>query len=400
MIEKQVDILIIGGGLTGAILQLALVGKGYSILLIDSNRFSDKIDANFDARTLALSPASAKILDMLQVWPLLEQDATPIHAIHVSDQHYFGATRLHAQMDKPLGYVVEMQYINRALYQLIEQENVLAPAQLIELDKHSGLAMVTTQDEEVRIQAKLVVAADGADSTVRRLVGLSAKNKDYNQHALVANIELARSHNYQAYERFTSAGPLALLPMTKNRVSLVWAQGFEAAKRLTTITEKEFLRALHQTFGYRLGRFLRAGQRTLFPLRQVVMQQQTRWPFVFVGNAAHALHPVAGQGFNLGLRDVATLAQCIVHKGLDEGMLRQYEAMRQHDQRSIIALTDGLVKIFTSRLPGMAFARNLGLIAMDNFSVLKKGLSYYTRGFAGITPDLVCGIDLHVEEAK
>ncbi|WED42875.1 2-octaprenyl-6-methoxyphenyl hydroxylase [Legionella cardiaca] len=399
MADKQVDILIVGGGLTGASLSLALAGQGYSTLLIDAHRLSDKITADFDARTLALSPASVRILEMLKIWPLLQENATAIETIHVSDQHHFGAARLKGQPDNPLGYVVEMQYINRALHHLLAHEPILAPAQLLSLDKQSSLATVATANGNMTIQARLIVAADGAESAVRRLLGLSARNKDYQQHAIVANIGLARSHYNRAYERFTASGPLALLPMTENRASLVWALQPDEAKQLQAVSEKEFLVILQKAFGYRLGRFVRVGQRVVFPLRQVVMTQQIDWPFVFVGNAMHTLHPVAGQGFNLGLRDVATLAQCIIQLGLNPAMLKQYATMRQHDQRSIAGLTDGLIKIFTSHLPGLAFARNVGLIAVDNLAFLKKTLAYYTRGFAGITPDLVCGIALNTEES-
>ncbi|KTC86860.1 2-octaprenyl-6-methoxyphenyl hydroxylase [Legionella brunensis] len=398
MADKQVDILIVGGGLTGAALMLALADKGYTSLLIDANKLSDKSHADFDARSLALSPASVRILEMLNLWPLLQCDATAINTIHVSDQHRFGTTRLSGQSDKPLGYVVEMQYINQALQHLLPSHNVLAPAQLQLLDPQKGLAKVSTSSGELNIQARLIVAADGTDSAVRRLLNLSAIQKDYGQQAIVANIGLARSHRHCAYERFTASGPLALLPMTDNRASLVWALKPEEAKHLFNVSEKEFLNALQRAFGYRLGRLVRVGKRAIFPLRQVVMTTQTAWPVVFVGNAAHTLHPVAGQGFNLGLRDVATLAQCIVQKGLNQTMLQQYEEMRRHDQRSMVSLTDGLVKIFTSRLPGFSLVRNVGLVAVDNLPLLKNSLAYYARGFAGVTPDLVCGIALDSKE--
>ncbi|ASQ47440.1 2-octaprenyl-6-methoxyphenyl hydroxylase [Legionella clemsonensis] len=399
MVDKQVDILIVGGGLTGAVLLLALADKGYSVLLVDANKFSDKIHADFDARSLALSPASVRILDMLNVWPLLQANATAINTIHVSDQHHFGTTRLTGKPDKPLGYVVEMQYINRALHQLLSLQEILAPAQLQFLDQQKGVVTASTSTGEFSIQAKLIVAADGTDSAVRRLLNIPARQKDYGQLAIVANIGLARAHHYWAYERFTASGPLALLPMTDNRASLVWALKPEEAQRLFHLNEKEFLTTLQRQFGYRLGRLVRVGKRVIFPLRQVVMTQQTPWPFVFVGNAAHTLHPVAGQGFNLGLRDVAALAQCILQYGLNPSMLQQYGGMRRQDQQSIINLTDGLIKIFTSRLPGLSLARNVGLVAVDNLPFLKNRLAYYARGFAGVTPDLVCGMALDSKEA-
>ncbi|KTD17899.1 2-octaprenyl-6-methoxyphenyl hydroxylase [Legionella jordanis] len=395
MVEKELDILIVGGGLTGAALLLALAGKGFRVLLIDNKPLSEKADINFDARSLALSPASIRILEKLNIWPLLENKATSIRQIHVSEQRQFAATRLQAKPGKALGYVVEMPYINQALQQLLNKDDVLAPAQLSQLDEASGIALVTTPNgQQFKISAKLVVAADGTHSAVRQLLNLKTKTHDYHQQAIVANIGLARTHDHVAYERFTPSGPLAMLPLTDNRASLVWALPPQQAQQLMIVSEKEFLKALQQAFGYRLGRFCRAGERMLFPLKQVLMPTAVKWPFVFVGNAVHTLHPVAGQGFNLGLRDVAALAQCIMNDGLNEAMLANYSSMRRHDQRAIVTLTDGLIKIFTSRLPGMALARNAGLMAMEHFTVLKKLLRHYTQGFGGITPDLVCGIDL------
>lgn len=394
MVEKQVDILIIGGGLTGTILKLALAKSGYSTLLIDMNSFSDKVHADFDARTLALSPASIRILQMLDIWPLLQQDATAIETIHVTEQHRFGSAHIQGQPDKPLGYVVEMQHINRALYQLRDEEQSLAPARLSALNKDESSVTISTEKGDVLVHAKLIVAADGTDSAVRRLSALPVKVKDYQQHAIVANIGLARAHLNIAHERFTSSGPLALLPMTGARTSLVWVMQPADAEHLVSLTEKEFLANLQRAFGYRLGRFTRVGKRVIYPLRQLTMPEKTAWPLVFVGNAAHTLHPVAGQGFNLGLRDVATLAQCIMQQGLNEAMLNNYQTMRQHDEKAITHLTDGFVKIFTSPIPGMALLRNLGLIAVDNLPVLKRCLTRYTCGFAGVTPDLVCGIRL------
>jgi 2-octaprenyl-6-methoxyphenol hydroxylase len=396
--DKQVDILIVGGGLAGAILMLALANKGYSTLLVDANSFTNKASSDFDARTLALSPASVRILQMLQIWPLLQKKATPITTIHVSDQHHFGAAHLRGQAANPLGYVVEIQHINHALDQLLKDADMLAPAQLSALNKQDGLATISSPVGELLVQAQLIVAADGAESATRRFSDLKVEIKDYEQQAIVANIGLARAHQEQAYERFTSSGPLALLPMTDTRAALVWALSSEEARRLMALGEQAFLTALQRAFGYRLGRFVKLGRRVTYPLRQIFMPEQVAWPLVFVGNAAHTLHPVAGQGFNLGLRDVATLAQCIIQDGLNDVMLRRYQIMRRHDQMAIIRLTDSLINLFTSRLPGLVFARNLGLIAMDNSSLFKKILTRYACGFAGLVPDLVCEIALKAKE--
>lgn len=400
MADKQVDILIIGGGLTGATLLLALQGLGFSTLLVEAKSFSDKINPDFDARSLALSPASKRILTMLGIWDILENYATRINTIHVSDQKRFGVSRLQGDEHNPLGYVVEMQYINLALHQLLNKGQLIAPATVKSLDLVNKQATVVTETGEIRITAQLIVAADGADSAVRQFCSLPVKSKTYNQHAIVANVGLIKPHACQAYERFTAQGPLALLPMQDNKMSLVWAMSPQKAEHMIALDEVTFLMELQKAFGYRLGRFIKAGKRFSYPLKQVLMPQQTRWPVVFVGNAAHTLHPVAGQGFNLGLRDVATLAQCIAKKGLNEQMLDDYLHLRSHDQQVITRMTDGLVSLFTSRLPGVALARTLGLIAFDNIPALKNLLARYARGFGGITPDLVCEIALTLREPE
>ena len=391
---KTVDILIVGGGLTGATLMLSLSDKGYNTLLVDTKPFSDRVNADFDARTLALSPASVRILQMLKIWPLLQEHATPIEKIHVSERAVFGSAQLHADLQSPLGYIVEMQHINRALHQLLNPKQIITPATVTAVNYDSATVTISHEGVESTIKARLIVAADGTDSTLRHLCGLSAEEKDFGQHGIVANIGLARPHQQHAYERFTASGPLALLPMTGLRAALVWALPPKDAARLALSSEQAFLKALQLAFGYRLGRFVKVGERAVYPLKQVIMKQQTIGSVVFVGNAAHTIHPVAGQGFNLGLRDVATLAQCIAQHGVGSEMLSLYEQARRHDQNTIIRFTRSLIALFTSQLPGLAVARGAGLIALDNVSLLKNLLTRYTRGFAGVIPDLVCGIPL------
>lgn len=392
--DCEVDILIVGGGLTGAALMMALAGTGFSTLLVEKKPFSDKLHADFDARSLALSPASVRILQMLDAWPLLNASATAIETIHVSEQRRFGSAHLEGAQHNPLGYVVEMQHISRALHQLLDQQQVIAPARLTAINASEGTAILGCSSGDLNVRAKLIVAADGADSSVRMLCGLETEIKDYAQHAIVANIGLARSHQQCAYERFTPTGPLALLPLTGHRSSLVWAMSPHEAERMMALSEVDFLKQLQRAFGYRLGRFMRAGQRVVHPLRQVLMPEKVTGKVVFVGNAAHTLHPVAGQGFNLGLRDVAMLAQCIVREGLGADMLKLYSQSRRFDQAAITHFTNGLIELFTSELPGAALARTLGLVAVDNTPWLKNLLTRYARGYAGITPDLVCGIAL------
>ncbi len=391
---EQVDILIIGGGLTGASLMLALRELGYHCLLVERRPLDDKITLDFDARSLALSPASVRILSMLGVWSLLQEYATPIRLIHVSDQHRFGSSKLEAKPDNPLGYVIEMYYINQALQQLLIKEQLLAPATLKELDLNAQEAVLETSSGQRRIKAQLIVAADGTESSLRTLCQLTVRKKSYKQEAIVANIALTKPHDYQAFERFTPEGPLALLPLSEKKMSLVWAMSPEKAKERMEMTDQKFLQQVQQAFGYRLGRLVKVSRRFSYPLQQWIMPQQSKWPVVFIGNAAHTLHPVAGQGFNLGLRDVAALAQTIAEYGLTKEMLDCYIKTREQDQINIISLTNSLISLFTSRIPGVGLARDLGLLLLDNSPFLKKCLSRYAQGYSGIIPDLVCEIPL------
>lgn len=395
MADEQVDVLIIGGGLIGATLLLALANKGYKVCLAEAKPFESRLGHHFDARTLAISPASATILNGLGLWPLLNKALTPIETIHVSEQYRLGTTRLRNEGGAPLGFVIELQAIQAALHQLLPPDQIITPAQLTALD--GGLATLQCGHQERCIQAKLIVAADGGFSTVRRLSGLAVKTKNYGQHALIANIGLNRDHHNHAYERFTRTGPLAMLPMTEKRAGLVWCLPPTEAETLKVMDESQFLKQLQQTFGYKLGRLIKVGQRTVYPLSQMIMPEQTAWPVVFVGNAAHTLHPVAGQGFNLGLRDVAALAQCIIRQGITPEMTLAYQAMRQSDQAAIVTLTDKMVRIFGSRIPGLGFGRSLGLMIMDNSALLKSILAHYTQGYAGVLSDLICNLPLDGE---
>jgi 2-octaprenyl-6-methoxyphenol hydroxylase len=398
--EEAVDVLIIGGGPIGAALLLALEGHDYKVRMVESLPFEHKISPDFDARTLALSMASVRILEMLAIWPLLEPKATPIHSIHVSEQGRFAQTRLERE-DGPndaLGYVIEMQHILQAMHTLLDYKKLIIPAKLIALDRDVGLATIQHQEKERKIRAKIIVAADGTESTVRSLTKMSVERKFYCQQAITANIGLKRSHGSRAYERFTQEGPLALLPMSNQRSALVWALTPKHAKELMGLEEGDFLKHLQRAFGYRLGRFTQVGKRVLFPLVQTIMPEPVAPPIVFIGNAAQTLHPVAGQGFNLGLRDAATLAQCLIQYGPNEHMLQSYQAMRRYDQVAIRSFTDGLVRLFTSQWKGLAWLRALGLLTIDQVLPLQRLVTQHASGFRGQIPDLACGIPLAPEK--
>lgn len=393
-VEKEVDILIIGGGLTGVSLMLALAPYHFKILLVDQHDVHQRSEPGFDTRALALSPTSVAILKQLQIWPCIKKEATPIHRIAVSQQGYFGATELLGQ--QPLGFVVEMHTLNHAFHQKLPPEMLYAPATLIQCSPVSGCVLIQHKDKQYNVRAQLIIAADGMNSKVRQFTSLSGHVNAYNQCAITANIGLARFHQGIAYERFTPQGPIALLPMQGNKASLVWALTPEEAARHMALSDKAFLESLQVQFGYKLGRFIKVGKRQMHPLKEMLMSKQIEWPIVFIGNAAHTLHPVAGQGFNLALRDAAILAQCIVKQGITPAMLKEYEDLRYYDQRSIYYFTRSLVQLFTAPLPGLGILRGLGLLTFDVFSGLKNTLARYAQGYGGIIPDLACGMDLKV----
>jgi len=347
-----------------------------------------------------LSPASMRILKQLQVWLDLKNSMAPINMIHVSEQGRFGQARLNRSLkdDEPLGAVVEMHVLEAALHAHLNAECIVTPARLIALNPATGVATLKVPSGEKKLQARWVVAADGVNSSVRTLCGAPVRYKTYPEHAIAGNIKLSRPHEQVAYERFTSSGPLALLPLPGPYMALVWTLPPEEAARLKALDDADFLKILQRAFGYRLGRFIAVGQRMTYPLRQVMMPQQVHERVVFVGNAAHTLHPVAGQGFNLGLRDVAMLAQCAAEHGLTVKALTRYQIARASDQHTIMTATDALVSLFKNPIPGVGFARRLGLVALDNSAFLKNILLRHAQGFGGMVPDLVCGIPLKLEK--
>ena len=399
MIDRELDILIIGGGLIGATLLHALKGLGLETLLVEAKPLKSRGQQDFDARSLALSAASVRILSMLNLWDKIEPLAYKLMRIHVSEQGRFGTALLeHPNPDQALGYIIEMQAMQQILSHLIDESSLLAPAELIAFDPNTRIAKIQQGDRCQTIRARLCVAADGADSKMREYCQLGVEQKRYSQDALVCNLGLRRSHHDLAYERFTPHGPLALLPLGPKRMTLVWSLPSHEAARLEVASDQEFEQALRAVIGYRLGRLEKIGQRKIYPLQHLMMPKQFKDSVVFIGNAAHTLHPVAGQGFNLGLRDLAMLVQMISQQGLDNlnDLLDQYQQARQADLRNIANFTDGLVRLFSHAHPGLRWMRQLGLVALDNSPGLKRILSRHASGLAGELPDWVCRIPVEV----
>jgi 2-octaprenyl-6-methoxyphenol hydroxylase len=402
------DIAIVGGGMVGASLSVALAPLGLRILLIESVPHDAAAQPSFDERTTALSNGSRRILETLGVWQELAASASPIAKIHVSDKGRFGFARLEAaeQGLAALGHVVPNRALGRALWSRLagfSNVQVLCPAKVVDVAlREASVALhADSQQPSLTVEARLAVAADGAGSALRTAAGMVADSRDYRQTALITTVLPQRFHEQVAYERFTPSGPLALLPLSDGRCTLVLTLNTEDAAPVLAMSDAQFIAELQRRFGFRLGRFLQVGRRSSYPLSITRAQQLSAGRCVAIGNAAQSLHPVAGMGFNLGLRDVASLAELIAERigseSFDPGsteLLAQYDAWRAADRRGVIAFTDGLVRAFSSPLAALGVLRNIGLLAFDLLPPAKAALSRLSTGATGRVPKLARGVAL------
>jgi 2-octaprenyl-6-methoxyphenol hydroxylase len=397
----QVDIAIVGGGMVGASLALALAGTAKRVLLIEAVAADSSLQPSFDDRTTALGNGSRRVFEMLGVWPRLAAHAGTVAEIRVSDAGHAGAARLTAaeQGLEALGYVVPNRQLGLALWQQLAAQPSIAvrnPAQLRELRLDADAAHLTLSagGATETVMARVVVAADGAQSLVRAAAGIAAEVEDYGQVAVVVHVATDVPATGIAYERFTPTGPLAVLPLADGRYTVVWTLAPERAQQVCSLDDAAFGAALQSDFGWRIGRIMRVGARASYPLRLSRAESRVGTRAVLVGNAAQSLHPVAGQGFNLGLRDAALLAE-ILAVAPDPGapaVLEDYERRRAADRRGMIGFTDGLVRLFASDRPGVALGRNLGLALFDLAPGAKRALSRLSWGFGGDTPRLLRGL--------
>jgi 2-octaprenyl-6-methoxyphenol hydroxylase len=410
----KVDIAICGGGLVGATLAVALAELGFAVVLIEAHPFGTSGQPSFDDRTTALSNGSRRIFEALRVWPLLEREATAIRRIHVSDRGRFGFARLDAaeQGLSALGFVVVNRAMGAALWQRLGESSVriLAPARVRGMQLVDGRQRIDCDlgapgnvAGRVAIEARLAIAADGAQSVLRDAAGIGAKTWSYEQTALVTNVLTQRFHDHVAYERFTPEGPLALLPMSEGRLGLIWTFATGVAPAIAQVDDATFLARLQDAFGFRLGRFMKAGARQLYPLSLTRADEHIAGRLAIVGNAAQTLHPIAGQGFNLGLRDAASLAEVLVEgraqqkDAFDPGdgmWLERYREWRAADRSNIVRFTDGLVRVFTQPFGPIKVLRNVGMLAFDLMPVAKSALSQLSLGAAGRVPKLARGASL------
>lgn len=416
--SEHFDLIIVGGGLVGASLACALAESGLQIAVVDAaSPDVTHAEANsaprFDERSIALAYGASRIFRSIGVWPLLHAAGlTPIHTIHVSDRQHAGLTRLHREDESvdALGYIVPMRVMGAALVEKMSQlENVTqyCPASVTSMHISAGSAQVEIEsaNKKQTLESKLVIGADGIHSVVRDAMGVALNAVDYHQHAVIANIATEFAHANVAYERFTETGPMAVLPLADDaaglhRSALVWTVNEKDSSELMSLDEATFLARLQERFGNRLGRITKVGKRSCFPLGLQYAKEQIGERVALIGNAAHTLHPVAGQGFNLGLRDVAVMAQVLTdaqRAGEDIGslqVLQKYADWRRRDHRRVVGFTDGLVRLFSNNAPPLVMARNLGLVLADVFPPIKRLITRQAMGLSGKLPRLSRGLKL------
>jgi 2-octaprenyl-6-methoxyphenol hydroxylase len=401
---QRCDVAIVGGGMVGASLALALAGTRLKVTLIEAIEASSAEQPSFDDRTSALGNGARRILEALGVWPHIVQGAGAINAIHVSDAGHFAFARLDAAEHglEAFGYTVNNRQLGAVLWRALRAAThieLLAPARVhgVQLGEDAAqLQILTAGGVASVLQAALVVAADGAHSLIKQASGIGSHAHDYQQVAVVANISTDRAARGVAYERFTAAGPLALLPLRDGSYTIVWTLEPQRAHFMQECSTAQFCSALQSAFGWRAGQIQRVGQRHAYALELVRAQQLTATRVALIGNAAQALHPIAAQGFNLGLRDAAVLAELIAQAS-DPGapaLLARFAARRAKDRRAMIGFTDNLVKLFGDRHTAVIGARALGLLLFDLNTPAKRALSRLSFGFGGALPRLSRGLSL------
>lgn len=425
--KKPFDIIISGGGLSGSLMALSLAdltkadGSLLSIAIIEANKpeistLGEHKAAQhnnpplFDDRVLALSHASAKYLDSVNVWQYLSVDACAIKKIDISDRGHYGKARIEAKEHdvSALGYVIAMAKIGQGqLKALASKSNVqwFSPDTIADINWQPNNEHVPEPSNTVNnnvvdvtlssgnsLQTSLLLACDGANSLCRKLANIEVSKSDYKQVALIANVATEKAHNNKAFERFTDFGPIAMLPLVslkneQNRCSLVWTMSAEQSEQLLALSDNEFSHQLELAFGSWLGAITQVGKRDVYPLVLLQAQQQTYHRMALIGNASHTIHPIAGQGFNLGLRDVQLMASLIENQLQNQAdigsftLLNEYSQKRKQDQKQIITLTDSLVTLFSNHLPPLVVGRNTGLKIMNYFQPLKRTLVNKLMGY-------------------
>ena len=396
------ELLIAGGGLNGLLLGIACAEAGLEVAVVDRQDPATMLGETFDGRASAIAYGSKLVLDGVGVWPQIADEAEPIREIRVADDdsplflHY---DHRDLGSDIPLGYIVENRVLRRALFErarTLPSLTLLAP-QTVEGVARDDAAAVATLGDGTWMSTRLVAAADGKDSPLRRAANIYAVEWRYKQVGIVTTVAHERPHGGIAIEHFLPAGPFAILPMTGNRSSIVWTEDAALAPHLMALPEVEFAAELAARFGDFLGAIEPVGPRWAYPLSLMQAERYTARRLALVGEAAHVIHPIAGQGLNVGIRDVAALAEAIVDArrlGLDIGddsVLERYQRWRRLDAVVLAAVTDGLNRLFSNTIAPVKLARDLGLAAVNRLPPLKRLLMQHAMGTLGERPRLARG---------
>lgn len=399
--NERCDIAIVGGGLAGASLAVALAPLGYDIVVVEAVAYQASDQPSYDDRTLALSHSSCRILSGIGLWEALEADATAIRKIFIQEKGKPGEVVLDAaEMGlAAYGHVVEARRFGVAVtarLDEIEEITVLSPAKVTDLSLGEDVNSLSleTDDGALALEARLVVAADGANSFIRNHLKIPTTTRDYGQTAVVCNVTPEKPHHGQAFECLTETGPFAILPHLGKRCGLVWSTNSDNATELVEMDEERFLSLAQERFGDRLGKLIRLGRRSAYPLKLTRAEQDVRERLVLLGNAAHAIHPVGAQGFNLALRDVAVLAEILADSGGDPGeagLLHNYSRWRRSDQRGTIANSDGMTRLYANPSVLAAALRTTGLIAHAILPSLRRRSAIKAMGYRGRVPRLALG---------
>ncbi|MDN8301148.1 FAD-dependent monooxygenase [Acinetobacter baumannii] len=398
----QQQVIIVGGGMVGLSLSLMLAKANIAVKLLEAVKYPNYDDQNvapyhssFDARNTALSRRSVQIYQKLGLWDALQQHATPILQVHITEQGSFGKARLIAEQEKveSFGQVIENAWLGRVLLTQVRQQpliELIDGVQVTALTQDSEQVHIEAQrgDEVLKLESKLLIAADGRDSFCRQAIGVGVDVHDYDQVAIVTTVQTSKPHEHVGFERFSALGPLALLPLPgEYRRSVVWPvkKGTEG-EWLGEENDQHFLDALQKTYGDRAGKFEKTGKRFSYPLSQVLAHKQAVGRVILMGNAAHTIHPVAGQGFNLCLRDADVLLRYLVNQlsasddiGNPDNLLA-YEQARLSDQQRVIKFCDTVVRGFSNQNPLLKLIRNTGLIAFDVIPGVKPLVANYAMG--------------------
>jgi 2-octaprenyl-6-methoxyphenol hydroxylase len=402
------DIIVAGGGMIGTTFALALAPLGLRVAVVEAVPRTAVAQPSFDERSTALSRSSQRMFMAMGLWDQIAAAATPIRSIHVSEKGRFGFSHIEAEEQgvEALGYVVINRILGGVLQTALDEQgnvDILCPARITaaRFADDRSVVCVDTDGNTRDLSCRLLVAADGAHSTVREMMGISARHQNYEQHAVIGNIRTERPHQNRAYERFTTSGPLAMLPIGNDRVAFVWILPAEEVEAVLAADDALFTQQLQEAFGLRLGRFSKMGARAAYPLGLSTANNLVVRRGVVIGNAAHGLHPVAAQGFNLGLRDVAALLDCIAddnqEDGIDPGnasLLEEYASWRKTDQKKLVKFTDGIVRLFGSRIPAVRTLRNVGMLGFDLIPGVRSMFAKHTMGLAGRLPRLSRGVPL------